>query len=85
MYSRKLTRRSLLALAAGLALFAVSPQVADAKRKPKPPSLDNATLLLALTGWMDGGDVSTGSVRAVMGRREVRQVARIEPDDGGGG
>jgi len=45
------------------------------------PKLQNATLLLALSGWMDGGDVSTGSVRAIMGRREVRQIARIEPDD----
>lgn len=54
---------------------------AQLKLKPKPPQLHNATLLLALTGWMDGGDVSTGSVRALMGRREVRQVARIEPDD----
>jgi len=51
------------------------------KLKPRLPKLENATLLLALTGWMDGGDVSTGSVRAIMGRREVRQVARIEPDD----
>ena len=54
---------------------------AQLRLKPNPPQLNNATLLLALTGWMDGGDVSTGSVRAVMGRREVRQVARIEPDD----
>jgi predicted ATP-grasp superfamily ATP-dependent carboligase len=54
---------------------------AQLKLKPRPPQLQNATLLLALTGWMDGGDVSTGSVRAIMGRREVRQVARIEPDD----
>lgn len=51
------------------------------KLKPRTPQLQDATLLLALTGWMDGGDVSTGSVRAIMGRREVRQVARIEPDD----
>jgi proteasome assembly chaperone (PAC2) family protein len=51
------------------------------KLKRNLPQLENATLLLALTGWMDGGDVSTGSVRAIMGRREVRQVARIEPDD----
>lgn len=51
------------------------------KLKPKLPELKNATLLLALSGWMDGGDVSTGSVRAIMGRRDVRQVARIEPDD----
>jgi proteasome assembly chaperone (PAC2) family protein len=54
---------------------------AQLKLKPGAPTLENATLLLALTGWMDGGDVSTGSVRAIMGRREVRQVARIEPDD----
>src|SRR4051812_12907007 len=51
------------------------------KLKPKLPRLENATLLLALTGWMDGGDVSTGSVRAIMGRRPVRQIARIEPDE----
>ena len=51
------------------------------KLKRDLPKLENATLLLALTGWMDGGDVSTGSVRAIMGRREVRQIGRIEPDD----
>jgi len=45
------------------------------------PKLANATLLLALTGWMDGGSVSTGSVRHIMGRREVRQIAKIDPDD----
>jgi proteasome assembly chaperone (PAC2) family protein len=53
----------------------------ELKLKPGLPVLENATLLLALTGWMDGGDVSTGSVRAIMGRREVRQVARVEPDN----
>jgi proteasome assembly chaperone (PAC2) family protein len=58
--------------------FAKPPQL---KTKTDLPKLENATLLLALTGWMDGGDVSTGSVRAIMGRREVRQVATIEPDD----
>ncbi len=45
------------------------------------PTLTNATLLLALTGWMDGGSVSTGTVRQLMGKREVKQVARIEPDE----
>src|SRR4051794_18936492 len=39
------------------------------------------TLLLALTGWMDGGDVSTGTVKQIMDRRPVRRVAEIEPDD----
>src|SRR5262245_13443831 len=45
------------------------------------PKLNNATLLLALAGWMDGGSVSTGTVRQVMGRREVQRVATIDPDD----
>jgi len=45
------------------------------------PKLNNATLLLALTGWMDGGDVSTGTVRNAMGRREVTRVATIDPED----
>ena len=45
------------------------------------PKLPNATLLLALTGWMDGGDVSTGTVKTVMGRREVERVATIDPED----
>ena len=47
------------------------------------PKLANGTLLLALTGWMDGGQVSTGTVKHLMGmgRRTTRQVGRIEPDD----
>src|SRR5438270_1867305 len=30
------------------------------------PVLDRATLVLAFTGWMDGGDVSTGTVRRLV-------------------
>src|SRR3954465_1562966 len=45
------------------------------------PKLTDATLLLALTGWMDGGAVSTGTVRQIMDHREVKQIARVEPDD----
>jgi len=44
-----------------------------------PPRLNDATLLLALTGWMDGGDVSTGTVKRLMDGRDVAHVARIEP------
>lgn len=48
----------------------------------KHPKLENATLLLALTGWMDGGDVSTGTVKQLMsGRKNVREIGRIDPDD----
>jgi proteasome assembly chaperone (PAC2) family protein len=44
-----------------------------------PPRLNDATLLLALTGWMDGGDVSTGTVKRLMEGRDVTHVARLAP------
>jgi len=45
-----------------------------------PPHLRGATMLLALGGWMDGGLVSTGTVRHMMGHRTARQIGRIDPD-----
>src|SRR4051812_32532146 len=46
------------------------------------PKAQNATLLLALTGWMDGGSVSTGTVQTLMdGRDRLKEFARILPDD----
>lgn len=44
------------------------------------PKLNHATMLLALTGWMDGGEVSTGTVRNIMDGRSVQEIAHIEPD-----
>ncbi len=44
------------------------------------PVLQDSTLLLALTGWMDGGLVSTGTVQRIMEGREVIEVGRIEAD-----
>ena len=44
------------------------------------PKLRDATMLLALTGWMDGGAVSTGTVRSLMEGRTLTQIARIAPD-----
>jgi hypothetical protein len=41
--------------------------------------MTNTTLLLALTGWMDGGNVSTGTVKHLMQGRDLTAVARIEP------
>lgn len=43
------------------------------------PQMPGSTLLLALTGWMDGGLVSTGTVKHLMEGRNLVQVARIEP------
>lgn len=44
------------------------------------PRTNDATLLLALTGWMDGGSVSTGTVRHIMEGRELVQFARLASD-----
>jgi proteasome assembly chaperone (PAC2) family protein len=43
------------------------------------PSMPGSTLLLALTGWMDGGAVSTGTVRQLMEGRNLIEIARIDP------
>jgi predicted ATP-grasp superfamily ATP-dependent carboligase len=43
------------------------------------PRMPGATMLLALTGWMDGGLVSTGTVKHLMEGRDLVEVARIEP------
>lgn len=43
------------------------------------PPLPGSTLLVALTGWMDGGAVSTGTVRQIMEGRELLEVAHIDP------
>ena len=57
------------------------------------PALHQATLVLAFTGWMDGGDVSTGTVQrlvTLLGRqadrryrsRAVLHLQRARPDGG---
>jgi hypothetical protein len=44
------------------------------------PALDHATLVLAFTGWMDGGDVSTGTVQRLVDLLEARPIADIDPE-----
>lgn len=56
--------------------------------KMKPPhlqrtesvTLTHGTMLLALSGWMDGGLVSTGTVGRLMDGRDLQEVAQIESD-----
>src|SRR5688500_4705254 len=43
------------------------------------PRMPGSAMLLALTGWMDGGLVSTGTVKHVMRGRPLVHVARVEP------
>lgn len=42
--------------------------------------LDGATLLLAFTGWMDGGDVSTGTVKRLVDVLHATPLAEIDPE-----
>jgi proteasome assembly chaperone (PAC2) family protein len=44
------------------------------------PALNRATLVLALTGWMDGGDVSTGTVRRLVDLLGAKPIAEIDPE-----
>jgi proteasome assembly chaperone (PAC2) family protein len=44
------------------------------------PALENATLVLAFSGWMDGGDVSTGTVRRLVDLLAARPFAEIDPE-----
>jgi proteasome assembly chaperone (PAC2) family protein len=44
------------------------------------PALREATLVLGFDGWMDGGDVSTGTVQRLIDLLEARPVAEIEPE-----
>jgi len=44
------------------------------------PNLQNATLVLAFTGWMDGGDVSTGTVQRLIDLSKATPIAEIDPE-----
>ncbi|UCG59685.1 MAG: PAC2 family protein [Phycisphaerales bacterium] len=43
------------------------------------PSLRNPQLLLGFSGWMDGGEVSTGSVKYLIEKLEATKFAEIMP------
>src|SRR4051812_4978621 len=53
---------------------------ADALTVHDCPTLDQATLVLAFSGWMDGGDVSTGTVRRLVDLLGARPIAEIDPE-----
>jgi proteasome assembly chaperone (PAC2) family protein len=46
----------------------------------QPLTFNQATLVLAFTGWMDGGDVATGTVRRLVDVLDARLVAEIDPE-----
>jgi len=44
------------------------------------PRLERGTLVLAFSGWMDGGDVSTGTVSRLVHLLGARAIAEIDPE-----
>lgn len=45
------------------------------------PELNGGTLLLSFSGWMDGGDASTGTVSRLIRLLEADQIAEIDPEN----
>ena len=52
----------------------------DLLRIHRLPTLEDATLVLAFSGWMDGGDVSTGTVRRLVHLSGAGPIAEIDPE-----
>jgi len=44
------------------------------------PNITDGTLMLAFSGWMDGGDVSTGTVRRLVDLLDADPIADIDPE-----
>jgi len=53
--------------------------VSDKLNIYKKPKLNKSRLLLGFSGWMDGGEVSTGTVNCLINKLEARKFAEIEP------
>jgi proteasome assembly chaperone (PAC2) family protein len=58
----------------------MAPTPSEVLRVHRCPALDRATLVLAFTGWMDGGDVSTGTVRRLVDLLDAPAIAEIDPE-----
>jgi proteasome assembly chaperone (PAC2) family protein len=52
----------------------------DRLRIYKRAKLNDGRLLMGLSGWMNGGDISTGAVQFLVEQLGAPQAARIEPD-----
>lgn len=55
-------------------------EASDFLRVYSKPNLRQPTLVLSLSGWMDGGDVSTGTVKRLVDLLAATPVADIEPE-----
>lgn len=45
------------------------------------PNLKNPSMVLGFSGWMDGGNVSTGTVKYLIGKLKAKKFAEINPQN----
>ncbi len=55
----------------------IPPEIRELREYPR---LKQATLVLAFSGWMDGGDVSTGTVSRLVNLVDAKAFADIDPE-----
>jgi len=55
--------------------------ISKALRIQYKPEITGSLLLVSFDGWMDGGEVSTGTVRYLVERRGARRFAEIDPSN----
>lgn len=53
---------------------------AESLRVEDLPQLDGGRMVVAFSGWMDGGDVSTGTVEWLIDQTEAEGFAEIDPE-----
>ncbi len=46
----------------------------------KRPTLQRPRLLVGFSGWMDGGDVSTGTIQCLIEKLDAEKIAEIDPN-----
>lgn len=61
-------------------ILGMNPKSEELLRIRRIPEFAEGTLVLAFTGWMDGGDVSTGTVERLARLVDAHPVAEIDPD-----
>jgi proteasome assembly chaperone (PAC2) family protein len=67
-------------VAPALACTPMTPAPSELLRVRHCPALDRATLVLAFNGWMDGGEVSTGTVRRLVELLSAPPIAEVDPE-----
>jgi len=53
--------------------------ISDKLKIYKKPKFNKSRLMLGFSGWMDGGEVSTGTVKCLIGKLDAQRFAEIEP------